>query len=92
MDEQTTSFKWKPELIWAIVAFLIGTIFSAGLNLGKSNTNLDSVNLKLVEIQASLEKLNTKYTDSHETTAVELNRIEQHLTYVDGRLDKLEIK
>lgn len=92
MDEQTTTFKWKPELTWAIVAFLIGTIFSAGLNLGKSSTNLDSVNLKLVEIQASLEKLNTKYTDSDKTTAIELQSIEQHLKYVDGRLDKLEVK
>lgn len=92
MDQQTTSVKWKPELIWAIIAFLVGTIFSAGLNLGKSGTNLDSVNLKLVEIQASLEKLNTKYTDSDKSNSIELDRIEHHLTYNDGRLDKLEAK
>lgn len=82
----------KQELVWAIIAFAIGGLLGVGSGWGRTTANLDGVNIKLIEISQQLSGLGAKYAESHEKTAVQLGQIEYHLTYNDGRLDKLEAR
>ena len=81
-------FPW--EAVLAVLLFLIGTLFSAGMGWGKDSSSLTNISLSLSHLEVELQALTEKYSVSDKATAQELQKIEDHLSYDDRRLDKLE--
>jgi len=88
---------WLPMLIWSVVAFLVGAVFSAGMGWGKNDSTLQSLNTQLAEIKGQLGVLTEKYIASDKSGAQKLqelddhfSRVEDHLTHDDERLDAIE--
>lgn len=77
-------------VVWAICAFLCGTLFSAGMGWGRNSTSLDNIALSISRLEGELNALTEKYTVTDKANSQELQRIEDHLTYDDNRLDKIE--
>lgn len=83
-----TGIPWP--VIWAMVAFLSGTLFSAGMGWGRSSTSLDNIAISISRLEGEVNALSDKYTVTDKSVSQELQKIEDHLSYDDNRLDKLE--
>jgi len=77
-------------VIWAMVAFLSGTLFSAGMGWGRNSNSLDNIALSISRLEGEVTTLSDKYTVTDKNVSQELQKIEDHLTYDDNRLEKLE--
>lgn len=73
-----------------MVAFLGGTVFSAGMGWGRSSTSLDNIAISMSRLEGEVNALTDKYTLTDKSTSQELQKIEDHLNYDDNRLDHLE--
>ncbi len=87
-EVHTRNIPWAA--IWAVIAFMVGTIFSAGLGWGRSSDSIDQMTRTLARLEGSIDTLTDKYNISDKNVYGELQRIEMHLSYDDGRLDRLE--
>jgi hypothetical protein len=83
-----TTIPWP--VIWAMIAFLSGTLFSAGMGWGRNSTSLDNIALAISRLEGEVNALTEKYTSTDKSVGQELQKIEDHLTYDDNRLDRLE--
>lgn len=77
-------------VIWAIIAFFAGALFNAGLSWGHGSTSLDNLTLTVAQLKSSVDTLTDKYVTSDKSVAQQLQKIEDHLSYDDQRLDRLE--
>lgn len=77
---------WK--LIWVVAAFLAGSLFQAASGWGRQTGSLESLSLQMAEIKGSLSILGEKYASGDKMTTQELQKIEDHLSYNDERLNK----
>lgn len=73
-------------VIWAIAAFIIGLSF----NWGTRSSSLDNLTLSVAQLKGAIDTLTDKYVASDKSVAQQLQKIEDHLSYDDQRLDRLE--
>lgn len=78
------------QAVLALIAFLAGSLFSAGMGWGRSNDSLDNIQSSIGRIEGEINLLSDKYTTTDKAVTQELQKIEDHLSYDDSRLDKLE--
>ena len=87
-QQPARSVPWN--IIWAVAAFVIGIIFSAGMGWGRNSNSIDNMALSISRLEGAVSTLRDSYTSTDKAVAVELEKIEQHLSYLDGRMDRLE--
>jgi hypothetical protein len=73
-------------LIWSVVAFAVGAIFSAGMGWGKNDSALQTMSTQLVEIKTALQVLNEKYTVSDKSIGQKIQEFEDHFTRMEEHL------
>lgn len=77
-------------VVWAVAAFVGGTIFSAGMGWGRGSGDVANAILQIGEVKGMISQLSEKFTVSDKTVTTEMGKVQEHLTYDDARLDKLE--
>lgn len=94
-DQQSESKapRWSlMNLVPALVAFLIGALFSAGMGWGRSTDTIEHLVTTVSRLEGAIDALSTKYTQTDKTTAEQLQQINDHLQYDDMRLDRIDKK
>lgn len=77
-------------VVWAILAFAAGTVFSAGMGWGHNSDALNNLVANVARLEGAIDQLSTRYTASDKNVTQQLQKIEDHLDYDDVRLDRLE--
>jgi hypothetical protein len=76
--------------VWAIAAFFAGSIFSAGMGWGRGSGDVANAIQQIGEVKGMIALLSEKFTVSDKTITADVGKIQEHLSYDDSRLDKLE--
>lgn len=90
LEDLKSKIDWK--LIWVIAAFLVGTLFSAGMGWGRGSSSIENMTLQLAELKGAVNILSDKYTMADKAMSTELQKVEDHLAYQDERINRLEQK
>lgn len=85
------------QALFAVMTFLAGSLFTAGMGWGGSNKSLENIQASISRVEGEIkllsdryDALSEKYRNTDTSTRTELQKIEDHLSYDDNRLDKLE--
>jgi hypothetical protein len=78
------------QAVIALLTFVAGVLVSLGMGWGHSSSSLDNIALSVSRLEGEIQTLGEKYTNSDKTVTQQLQKMDDHLTYDDMRIDKLE--
>lgn len=77
-------------VIWAVLCFLAGALFTMGMEWGRNTIFMNNLAVSLTHLEGEVRTLTDKYVDTDKTVANKLQQMEDHLEYNDDRLNKVE--
>jgi hypothetical protein len=76
-------------VIWAVVAFIIGAVFTGGQGWGRSNSALENLTLQISHMDSSLNALTEKFNSANSDTRERLKGVEDEVKTLQNEVDDL---
>jgi hypothetical protein len=77
-------------VIWSMLAFLVGTIFSAGMGWGHNNGSIDNMALQVAQMRTTLDVLTTAFNSANIDSHERLKALETEVTIMRGDVTNLQ--
>lgn len=84
--EQQTSSKLNLTLIWAVVAFVGGSLFSAGLGWGHSTGSIDALSLAVAQLSAKMDTMTTQFNVANVESRERLKGLEDEVKVLQDQV------
>lgn len=76
--------------IFTVASFLAGNLVSTSMGFATRSSQLDALVIQAARVEVLVNALSKEYTVTDKINSNKIQEIQDHLTYEDRRLDKME--